>query len=136
MRLAISNTHWYLKSAVTRGGFISDIYAQELTVATVSQFLYLTGHYVSGPVIGTPVYTTVSNINVDGSRDHRQDDEIAVPRGRSGRHQTRNRGQLEQHHGNGLARARAGYRVWPHRGLSTTNVEVNGVAFNPPASAP
>jgi polygalacturonase len=125
----------YLKSAVTRGGFISDIYAQQLTVATVSQFFYLTGHYVSGTVIGTTVYTSVSNINVDGATVAKTTKSPFLVAGSDA---------TKPATGINLSNITVTASATPaldtgsghYSGLTATNVIVNGAAFNPPASAP
>jgi polygalacturonase len=125
----------YLKAAVTRGGFISDIYAQQLTVATVSQFFYLTGHYVSGTVVGTPVYTRFNNINVDGATVTKTTQSPFLVAGADATQVA-----------TGINFSNVTVTTSPapaldtgsghYSGLATTNVLVDGTAFNPPASAP
>ncbi|MGA2449050.1 MAG: glycosyl hydrolase family 28 protein [Polyangiaceae bacterium] len=125
----------YLKAAVTRGGFISDVYAEQLTVATVSQFFYLTGHYVSGTVVGTPVYTSFNNINVDGATVAKT---TLSPFLVAGSDATQIATEIH------LSNVTVTTAPTPaldtgsdhYSALTTTNVVVDGVAFNPPGSAP
>ncbi len=57
----------YLKASTTRGGFIKDFYARNLTVGSISQFFFLNGQYSSTPIpAGDPtLYTAFDNINID-----------------------------------------------------------------------
>jgi len=125
----------YIKAAITRGGFIEDIYARRLTVATVNQFLYMTGHYVSGATIGPTKYATFSNINVDTATVTRTTsspflvagaDTTALATGINLSNIT-----ITTSPSPALAGGSGHYS-----GLTVSNVMANGVAFNPPSSAP
>ena len=125
----------YIKAAVTRGGFIEDIYARRLTVATVSQFLYMTGHYVSGATIGATKYATFSNINVDTATVTRTSGSAFLVAGADA---------TALATGINLSNITVTQSATPvlssgsghYSGLTVSNVMVNGAAFNPPASAP
>ena len=125
----------YVKAAVTRGGFIQDIYARRLTVATVSNLLYMTGHYVSGAVIGATKYATFSNINIDTATVARTSSSAFLVAGADA---------TALATGISLANITVTQSATPvlssgsghYSGLTVSNVLVNGAAFNPPSSAP
>ncbi len=125
----------YIKAAVTRGGFIEDIYARRLTVATVSNFLYMTGHYVSGAVIGPTKYATFSNINIDTATVARTSSSAFLVAGADA---------TALATGISLSNITVTQSATPvlssgsghYTGLTVSNVTVNGAAFNPPSSAP
>jgi polygalacturonase len=125
----------YVKAAVTRGGFIEDIYARRLTVATVSNLLYMTGHYVSGAVIGATKYATFSNINIDTATVARTSSSAFLVAGADA---------TALATGISLANITVTQSATPvlssgsghYSGLTVSNVLVNGAAFNPPSSAP
>ncbi len=125
----------YVKAAVTRGGFIQDIYARRLTVATVSNLLYMTGHYVSGAVIGATKYATFSNINIDTATVARTSSSAFLVAGADA---------TALATGINLANITVTQSATPvlssgsghYTGLTVSNVMVNGTAFNPPSSAP
>ncbi len=128
---------FYIKSAITRGGFIHDVYARKITVNTAGQFFQLTGHYVSGTVIGAnmPMFTDISNINLDG---------ITVAQSNSspfliaGPDATKLAVGL---HFNNVTVAASGTPALAggsghYSGLTATGCVVNGAPFHPPASMP
>ena len=125
----------YVKAAVTRGGFIEDIYARRLTVATVSNLLYMTGHYVSGAVIGATKYATFSNINIDTATVARTSSSAFLVAGADA---------TALATGINLSNITVTQSATPvlssgsghYSGLTVSNVLVNGAAFNPPSSAP
>ena len=125
----------FIKAAVTRGGFIQDIYARRLTVATVSNFLYMTGHYVSGAVIGPTKYATFSNINVDTATVTRTTSSAFLVAGADA---------TALATGINLSNITVTTSATPvlssasghYTGLTVSNVMVNGAAFSPPSSAP
>ena len=126
---------YYIKSAITRGGFIKNIYSRRITVGKVQAFFYMTGHYVSGTVVGPTAYTIFDNINVD----------VATVA------QTTNSpffiaGSDASLVASDINLSNITVKASPapaldtgsghYKGLTTTNVLVNGTAFNPPASKP
>jgi len=125
----------YVKAAVTRGGFIEDIYARRLTVATVSNLLYMTGHYVSGAVIGATKYATFSNINIDTATVARTSSSAFLVAGADA---------TALATGISLSNITVTQSATPvlssgsghYTGLTVSNVTVNGATFNPPSSAP
>ena len=125
----------YVKAAVTRGGFIQDIYARRLTVATVSNLLYMTGHYVSGAVIGATKYATFSNINIDTATVARTSSSAFLVAGADA---------TALATGISLSNITVTQSATPvlssgsghYTGLTVSNVTVNGATFNPPSSAP
>jgi len=127
---------FFIKSAVTRGGFISDIYARQITVASVSQyFFFLTGHYVSGAVVGSTAFTSFSNINVDGVTVSQS---MLSPFFIAGPDATKLATGI--HFSNVTVAASPAPALATGSGhyadLTTTNVVVNGAPFNPPSTAP
>lgn len=126
---------FYVKSAITRGGFIRDVYAKTISVGTVDTFFYLTGHYVSGPVIGPTSFTTVSNINVDGATVAKTNNQPFFIAGSDA-----TKVATGIHLSNITVTASATPALASgsghYSGLTTTNDVVNGAAFNPPSSAP
>jgi polygalacturonase len=131
-----ANLHYgfYIKSAITRGGFIEDIYAQRIQVGTVDSFMYLTGHYTSGAVIGPTKFTTISNINVDGATVSKTTDQPFYIAGSdatlpaTGIHFT---DVTVTSSATPALESGSGH----YSDLTTSNVVVNGAAFNPPSSA-
>ena len=125
----------FIKAAITRGGFIQDIYARRLTVATVSNLLYMTGHYVSGAVIGPTKYATFSNINIDTATVTRTTSSAFLVAGADA---------TALATGINLSNITVTQSATPvlssasghYTGLTVSNVVVNGAAFNPPSSAP
>ncbi len=126
---------FFIKSAVTRGGFMHDIYARRITVGTVSQsFFVLTGHYQSGAVVGSNMFTDVSNINLDTITVAKS---TAAAFSVAGADATKP--AVGIHFANvtvtsapsGLAGGSGHYT-----GLTATGCTVNGAPFNPPASMP
>ena len=125
----------FIKAAVTRGGFIQDIYARRLTVATVSNLLYMTGHYISGAVIGPTKYATFSNINIDTATVTRTTSSAFLVAGADA---------TALATGINLSNITVTQSATPvlssasghYTGLTVSNVMVNGAAFNPPSSAP
>jgi polygalacturonase len=125
----------YIKAAITRGGYVQDVYARRLTVGTVTTFLQMTGHYVSGAVIGPTAFATFSNINIDTATVVSTTsqpfliagaDATAVATG--------------IHLSNITVSASAAPALSTGSGhytnLTTSNVMVNGAPFNPPSTAP
>jgi polygalacturonase len=125
----------YIKAAVTRGGFVENLYARRLTVATVSTFLNMTGHYVSGAVIGSTNFTTFNNINIDTATVARTTGE---PFSIAGADVTRVATGIHLSHIKVTASAGPALSAGSghYSGLTASNVVVNGAPFNPPASAP
>jgi polygalacturonase len=126
---------FYIKSAITRGGYIRDIYARQITVVNVGQFFQLTAHYVSGAVVGTPMPTDVSNINLDGITVAQSNASPFFIAGADATHLATgihfNNVNVSTSPSPALASGSGHYT-----GLTMTGVVVNGAPFNPPASAP
>ena len=126
---------FFIKSAVTRGGFMHDIYARRITVGTVSQnFFVLTGHYQSGAVVGANMFTDVSNINLDTITVAKS---TAAAFSIAGADATKP--AVGIHFTNvtvtSAPSALAG-GSGHYMGLTATGCTVNGAAFNPPSSMP
>jgi polygalacturonase len=126
---------FYIKAAVTRGGYVENVYARRLTVGTVNTFLYMTGHYVSGAVIGPTMFSNFSNINIDTATVAKTTSQPFLVAGADA---------TKLATGINLSNITVTASVAPalstgsghYTGLTATNVVVNGAAFNPPASAP
>jgi polygalacturonase len=132
-----ANLHYgfFIKSAITRGGFIEDIYAQRIQVGTVDTFFYMTGHYTSGAVIGPTKYTTMNNINVDSATVGKT---TTQPFYIAGADATVPATGI--HFSNVTVTASATPALAAGSGhysdLTTSNVVVNGAPFKPASSAP
>jgi polygalacturonase len=132
-----ANLHYgfFIKSAITRGGFIENIYARRITVTTVDSFIFLTGHYVSGAVIGPTAFATFNNINVDTATVTRTTNQPFFIAGSDA---------TKVATGIHLSNITVGASATPalaagsghYQDLTTSNVVVNGTPFNPPSSAP
>jgi polygalacturonase len=124
-----------LRTAVTRGGYIRDVYARQITVATVGQFFQMTSHFVSGSVIGPQTFTDIGNINLDGVTVASSTsspffiDGADTTKPAAGIHF--NNVTIASSPSPALATGSGHYT-----NLTTTGVVVNGAPFNPPASAP
>jgi polygalacturonase len=126
---------FFIKSASTRGGFIEDIYARQITVGTVTTFVYLTGHYSVGPTIGPTEYTAFDNINIDTATVQKTTAQPFFIAGSDA---------FKLATGIHLSNVTVGASASPalasgsghYEDLTTSNVVVNGKAFAPPASAP
>jgi polygalacturonase len=133
----VGNLHYgfFIKSAITRGGFIENINARRITVGTVDTFLYLTGHYVSGAVIGPTAFTTFDNLNIDTATVNRTTSQPFFIAGSDA---------TEVATGIHLSNITVSASASPalaagsghYQDLTTSNVVVNGTPFNPPTSAP
>jgi len=125
----------YIKASTTRGGFVEDIYARRLTVATVSSFLYMTGHYSGGFLIGPTKYATFSNINIDTATVARTTSQPFLVAGADATAIA-----TGIHLSNITVTASASPALSTgsghYSGLTASNVVVNGTPLNPPASAP
>jgi polygalacturonase len=124
-----------LRTAVTRGGYIRDVYARQITVATVGQFFQMTSHFVSGSVIGPQTFTDIGNINLDGVTVASS---VNSPFFIDGADTTKpdagihfNNVTIASSPSPALATGSGHYTS-----LTTTGVVVNGAPFNPPASTP
>jgi hypothetical protein len=126
---------FFIKSATTRGGFIENIYARRLSVGTVDSFIYLTGHYVVGAVVGSLAFTLFKNIDVDTATVSRT---TSHPFFIDGADKTKV--AVGIHLSNVTVAASTAPALAPGSGhyqdFTTSNVLVNGSAFNPPTSAP
>ncbi|MDP9035375.1 MAG: glycoside hydrolase family 28 protein [Myxococcota bacterium] len=125
----------WLKSAITRGGRVENIYARNLTVGTVTTFFYMTGHYVAGAVIGPTAFAAFDNVNIDTATVDRTS---AQPFFIAGSDATKVATGI--HLSNITVKASAspalGAGSGHYQNLTATNVVVNGISFNPPSSAP
>ncbi|MDP9033481.1 MAG: glycoside hydrolase family 28 protein [Myxococcota bacterium] len=126
---------FFIKSAVTRGGYIHDIYARNITVGTVRTFLYLTGHYVAGAVIGPTNFASFDNINIDMATVARTSQQPFFIAG-SDASKPANGIHLSNITVNASAAPALAAGSGHYQNLTTTNVTVNGSPFSPPASAP
>jgi polygalacturonase len=126
---------FYIKAAVTRGGFIEDVYARRLSASTVTTFLFMTGHYVSGAVIGPTDFTSFSNINIDTATVARTTGSPFLVAGSDA-----TKVATGIHLSNITVAASAPPALATGSGhyaaLTATNVMVNGAAFNPATTAP
>jgi polygalacturonase len=126
---------YYIKSAITRGGFIKDIYSRRITVGKVQAFFYMTGHYVSGTVVGPTAYTIFNNINVDTATVAQTTNSPFFIAGSDA-----SLVATDINLSNITVKASPAPALdngsGHYKGLTTTNVVVNGAAFNPPASKP
>jgi polygalacturonase len=126
----------YIKAAITRGGFIEDVYARRLSSSTVTTFLLMTGHYVSGAVgIGPTDFTSFSNINIDTATVARTTGSPFLVAGSDA-----TKVATGIHLSNITVAASASPALATGSGhyadLTATNVIVNGAAFTAPATAP
>ncbi len=126
---------FFIKSAITRGGFIENIYARRITAGTVDSFIYLTGHYVAGAVIGPTAFATFNNINVDTATVARTTNQ---PFFIAGSDATKPATGIHLSNINVTASAAPALAAGSghYQNLTTANVVVNGTQFTPPSSAP
>ncbi len=130
------NLHYgfFIKSAITRGGFIEHIHARRITVGTVDSFVFLTGHYVAGAVLGGTAFTSFNDISVDMATVNRTTSQPFLIDGSDA-----TKVATGIHLSNITVMASAAPALAPGSGhyqdLTTSNVVVNGVPFNPPTAA-
>ncbi|MGA2447590.1 MAG: glycosyl hydrolase family 28 protein [Polyangiaceae bacterium] len=124
----------YLKASANRGGFIEDFYARNLTVDSISQFMFINGQYSSTPVpAGDPVmYTTFNNINVDTATVNSVTGGAFGITGASATTPVTNVSITNVT----IKKAGSTLSGSHYSGLSTSNDTINGTAFSPAASAP
>jgi polygalacturonase len=124
----------YLKASTNRGGFIENFYARNLTVDSISQFMFINGQYSSTPVpAGDPViYTTFNNINVDTATVS------SVTGGAFGITGPSTTTPVTNINISNVTITKAGSTLSGshYSGLTTSNDTINGATFSPAASAP
>ena len=124
-----------LRTATTRGGYIRDIFARQITVATVGQFFQLTSHFVSGSAPGPTTFTDIGNINVDGVTVASSNNSPFFVDGAD-----TTKPATGIHFSNVTITSSASPALATgsdhYADLTTTGVVVSGAAFNPPAAAP
>ncbi len=130
------NLHYgfFIKSAITRGGFIEHIHARRITVGTVDSFVFLTGHYVAGAVVGATSFTSFNDISVDTATVNRTTSQPFLIDGADA-----TKVATGIHLSNITVTASAAPALAPGSGhyqdLTTSSVVVNGAPFNPPTAA-
>jgi polygalacturonase len=123
----------YLKASTTRGGFIKDFYARNLTVDTISQFFFLNGDYQSTPVpAGDPtMYTTFDNINIDTATVGSATGAFSINGPSSSTPATNiNISNVT------ITKSGSSFSGSHYSGLTMTNDKVNGTALSPATSSP
>jgi polygalacturonase len=127
----------YLKASIYRGGFIENFYARQLTVDSIATFFFLNGQYSAGsgglPPNQPIIFTKFDNINVDGATGKSVTSEAFRIDGpdTSTPATNINISNVTVNQGTAIRTGAAHYK-----GLTMTNVTVNGAPLNPASTVP